>query len=140
MTAKKTKEYLDGSAREILRLLRLKNSRAEIVVLKDGEMNALRAKLKELVDFKGREAKKIVREKQVSVLSFPEPKGFPHPENGKKMMGEVYLNKDFARGRRDVILRLLIHGILHLAGYEHEGKRDTIRMEKREKEIFKKIF
>lgn len=70
----------------------------------------------------------------VDVLSFPEPKNFPRPR-GEKYLGEVYLNRAIARRDPDRGRRLFIHGLLHLLGYRHDLKRDTMEMEKREKEI-----
>ncbi len=75
-----------------------------------------------------------------NVLSFGEPEAFPHPETKKKMLGEVYLNKDLAvRGVQDLAY-LLVHGILHLMGYSHAKKNDTLEMEHLEQQICEKIF
>jgi probable rRNA maturation factor len=36
---------------------------------------------------------------------------------------------------REELLRLLIHGLLHLAGYDHEKDRQRLKMEKKEREL-----
>lgn len=70
----------------------------------------------------------------VDVLSFPHSDEFPSPGRGK-YLGEVYLNRTIIR--RDPVRgrHLFIHGLLHLLGYRHDSKRDTMEMEKREKSI-----
>ena len=34
---------------------------------------------------------------------------------------------------------LVVHGVLHLRGYEHENKRDALRMEAREIALLRRI-
>ncbi len=131
---------LESQAQTILRLLKVKKAKCDIYLLSNAEMNALRLKLKERKDFKGREARKISQEKRVNVLSFAEPEGFPHPESGKKTLGEIYINLSFAKGDPGALTRLLIHGILHLTGYTHQRKRDTIEMESKEKLLWHRIL
>jgi probable rRNA maturation factor len=47
----------------------------------------------------------------------------------------------FCHGKREHLLFLLIHGILHLLGYDHEQSRnEAARMRRREKHIFEKII
>ena len=75
-----------------------------------------------------------------NVLSFAEPKGFPHPETRRKLLGEVYVNKDLATYGFLELVYLLIHGILHLVGYSHEKKNDILNMEVLEREIYKKVL
>ncbi len=82
----------------------------------------------------------LPREKGLAnVLSFGEPAGWPHPEDGQERLGEVYLNLDLTESRLDKLIPLLSHGVLHLLGYDHKKKNDRIRMEKMEEEIIKKI-
>lgn len=73
------------------------------------------------------------------MLSFPlADKMYPF------LMGDVVVSTDTARRqaiRRKqkfdvVIIRLLIHGILHLVGYDHEISRsEAVRMGKKEREV-----
>ena len=74
----------------------------------------------------------------VDVLAFPEPKGFPHPETKTRPLGEVYLNSDLTRQPRE-LAELLLHGILHLAGYRHQKKDDNIRMQRKTERIWAQI-
>jgi ssRNA-specific RNase YbeY (16S rRNA maturation enzyme) len=105
-------------------------------LLDNKAMEELRAELILRPDFKGKEARKITKEKMVNVLSFPQPKGFPNPKFGKNYLGEVYLNQDFGKGDFEILGPLFIHGFLHLLGYRHDGKRDTMEMKKEEKRLW----
>lgn len=120
----------------LFRRLKLQKADFSLFLVPNRDMEAIRGKMALRPDFKGREADKIRREEQVGILSFPEPVGFPNPQTKAKNLGEVYLNYDFSEGDLDRLSYLLIHGLLHLLGYEHGGKRDRMEMEKLEKELF----
>ncbi len=137
----------------LLKAIRKPGADFYIHVVGNREMEAVRASLAARPDFKGREARKIRAEEQVNVLAFPEPAGFPHPDSAKPVLGEIYLNYDFhgehpaipvppglrkgsAAERYAVLGPLLVHGLLHLAGYEHWTNRDTIKMQNREKKLW----
>lgn len=68
----------------------------------------------------------------VDVLSFPENQDFPDPERKHLHLGEIHINSTIARTRPRRSVFLALHGLLHLLGYRHESKRDTIEMEKME--------
>jgi hypothetical protein len=74
-----------------------------------------------------------------SVLSFVEPKRFPHPETRGKFLGEICLNRDLRPSGERRLGRLLIHGLLHISGYSHDKKSDTLKMEKLEKKLTQKF-
>jgi len=120
----------------VLNKLKVKNSALELFLVSNSEMEGVRRELRMRPDFKGLEAQKIRQEESVSILSFPESMYFPHPERRGKMLGEIYLNYDFAKGETDLMSYLFIHGLLHLLGYEHTKNRDRMEMEKLEKELF----
>ncbi|MEK7174653.1 MAG: rRNA maturation RNase YbeY [Patescibacteria group bacterium] len=71
----------------------------------------------------------------VDVLAFPAPRRFPRPDRPEGYLGEIYLNEAFRRGSAKELVSMLIHGTLHLSGYRHGGKRDTIRMERQEEKL-----
>ncbi len=74
----------------------------------------------------------------VDVLAFPEDDSFPHPDDPNRI-GEVFLNWD-AFGSDYAHLRfLLVHGILHLLGYQHDEPRDIIEMENLEETLCRLI-
>ena len=61
---------------------------------------------------------------------------FPYHEEREIISGEVYINLDQARRQakkykvtiKNEVQRLVIHGVLHLVGYEDETKRQKKRM------------
>lgn len=122
----------------LMRSRRISSATAALFLLPNREMNVLKRSLSSRNDFTGKEARKIRAEKMVSVLSFPEPTRFPHPESrGKKFLGEIYLNSEWEGGGYGALAPLLVHGFLHLLGYRHEGKNDTIRMKVEEERLMK---
>lgn len=79
-----------------------------------------------------------------NVISFPQEEGKAEGRR-PRLLGDVVISADTAErharaaGIRpgEEILFLLIHGILHLAGYDHEGPAAERRaMEAKEKELF----
>ena len=94
------------------------------------------------------------------VLSFPNleevfgkainKKTFPddvNPENGKVDIGDVVINLDRAREQADAyghslnreISFLMVHGLLHLMGYDHMDPLDEKLMRGQEEEILAKF-
>ena len=74
----------------------------------------------------------------VDVLAFPESADFPHPDDPSRI-GEVLLNWDAFKGDFAHLRFLLVHGVLHLLGYTHDGERDTIDMETLERTLCRRI-
>ena len=74
----------------------------------------------------------------VDVLAFPEGEDFPHPDDPARI-GEIYLNWDAFQGDYARLRFLLVHGILHLLGYTHDGKDDTMAMEALETTLCRRI-
>ena len=75
------------------------------------------------------------RGKDVStnVLAFSAPENFPDPGSNYTNLGEVYLCPPFISKHGEDIDDLLLHGLLHVFGFNHENKSDRIKMEKLEK-------
>ncbi len=91
--------------------------------------------------------KKYRRENKVSsVLSFTEPKKFINPPDIFPL-GEIFFcpqkikndAKMFKIPYETRLIQLLIHGILHLKGYNHDSKKNGEKMKKKEKDIWKKL-
>ncbi len=72
---------------------------------------------------------------KTNVKSYPAPAGFPHPETSEKYLGEIYLNPDYISARKENFDHMLIHGFLHLLGYDHILDPDASKMESLEKEL-----
>ncbi|MBI3638300.1 rRNA maturation RNase YbeY [Candidatus Wolfebacteria bacterium] len=106
------------------------------------------------------------KNKSANILSFKEPENFPHPElwgaasgnrkKGEKLkqIGEMYLNltddkRQAVSDKRGAVAigchlsvvsrQLLIHGLLHLLGYTHNKKSDTIKMKKMEQLVMRTL-
>lgn len=83
------------------------------------------------------------RKGPTNVLAFPLAGG-PEPEVETSMLGDVVISIDTAlRESKEIgetlertIDRLIIHGVLHLLGYDHEkSAAEAKRMEKEEKRL-----
>jgi probable rRNA maturation factor len=80
------------------------------------------------------------------VLSFSLLEG-AHAERRGALLGDVVMGvgvaqRQAARGRRtldDELARLLIHGVLHLVGHDHERAEDTARMRSEERRLWRAI-
>jgi probable rRNA maturation factor len=83
------------------------------------------------------------RDRSTNVISFAMTEGFSgniHPE----ILGDIVISAETAL--RDALAAglqfgdemefLLIHGLLHLIGYNHENTKETRRMKKMEQELF----
>ena len=75
---------------------------------------------------------------------------FPLAENFERHLGDIVISlpqarkqaREFGSRLQEELLRLLIHGLLHLLGYDHEGvsKREALRTERKERELFQLIL
>lgn len=80
-----------------------------------------------------------------NVLAFPMWKGpGPDPETG--LLGDIVISADRAREEsrsigeqvHETFYRLLIHGLLHLLGYDHEqSEKEARRMEEEQKRLLR---
>jgi len=126
-----TERKLQFLAKKMLATLNQRNATLDIFLLPHAEIKALKMKLFK----KGNK----VRLQEPNVLSIPEPKTFPHPERKAKYLGEVYLNKDILKKSPERAAPLLLHGILHLLGYDHIKKFDAVKMELFEAKILERL-
>ncbi len=88
------------------------------------------------------------KNKPTTVLTFPSQKeNFIYPPR-ESIFGEIIIclsqvkkqAREIKINPSEWLVRLLIHSFLHLLGFEHKNKREANKMEKKEKEIFEKIF
>ncbi len=89
------------------------------------------------------------KDSPTDVISFAyreEP--FPEIDTGDEELGDIYISiekaaeqsADYGNDIQGEITRLLVHGILHLAGYDHEkGEDEAEKMRSLEEEILNKI-
>lgn len=101
---------------------------------------------------KMRSLNRVYRGKDAStnVLSFEEPKQFVYPNEQAKRKGEIYLNPEMssdwwakrskkkAEGFLDTRF-LLVHGVLHLFGFDHIEDEDAAKMERKEAAVMKAL-
>jgi rRNA maturation RNase YbeY len=86
------------------------------------------------------------REGPTDVLSFSLEEG-PHAERRGALLGDVVVSLETAerqarRARRrldDEVLRLLIHGTLHLVGHDHEEDEEARRMRAEERRLWRAL-
>jgi len=87
-------------------------------------------------------------DRTTDVLSFPQLDGFPFPPGSELMLGDIVINlhkaerqaKEYGVPFYDELKRLLIHGLLHLLGYDHEqGKEAEQKMQRRARQLSEHI-
>lgn len=84
------------------------------------------------------------KDKPTDVLSFPmyEP-GEAAPNDGERLLGDIVISVDTARRQaadydapiQNEMYRLLIHGILHVLGHDHEEPAERKAMEAEERRL-----
>lgn len=80
-----------------------------------------------------------------NVLSFPAPGGMPLPDGEPRPLGDIVLASgviaaealDAGKTLQDHCTHLLVHGCLHLLGYDHEDEAEAAEMEQLEIDILK---
>jgi probable rRNA maturation factor len=80
-----------------------------------------------------------------NVLSFPAPSGMPVPRGEPRPLGDVVLAHGViareaaqqGKSLHDHTAHLIVHGVLHLLGFDHETGADAEDMERLETSILK---
>jgi probable rRNA maturation factor len=81
------------------------------------------------------------KDKPTDVLSFGEDSKsiFPYPKI--KQLGEIVIcPSQIIEGSHTGLEQLLVHGFLHLLGYDHKTKKDLRIMEKKQKKYLTSFF
>ena len=88
------------------------------------------------------------RDKPTNVLAFPMREGefsTLHPH----LLGDLVISVETARRQSnrfgldemEMVILLMVHGVLHLVGYEHEGtKKGAREMTLKQKELFQQVI
>jgi probable rRNA maturation factor len=117
---------------KVLELLEQSHVELSVALVNNNEIRKLNAKFRQ-------------KDYPTDVLSFPAGKELP---TGVRLLGDVVISVERAqaqarqRGRtlNDEIATLLIHGVLHLLGYDHErSAKDARIMGRLEKKIYRKL-
>jgi len=115
------KRFLEKVAEKTLKILKIKISEISIVLVEDAKIKALNKKY--------RKSNKVT-----DVLAFDYGEIFICLPQAKKQA------KKLGHSPREELAILLIHGILHLAGYKDKTKKDLNKMLKKQEEICQKII
>ena len=83
--------------------------------------------------------------KMTNVLAFPMNDDI---SENRKLLGDIVISleaiiieaKKYKISKRKYLCKMIIHGLLHLLGYDHIKDHDFHEMNKIEKEVFKKII
>lgn len=120
------KSQIEGALSGALRFLGRTDCRVSVALLYDEEISLLNKKTK------GREG-------PAAVLSFEEPEEIPQVEKGAQYLGEIYLAPHTIKRKEMNPSMVAVHGLLHLLGYTHKRRSDTMKMESLEDEIIEAI-
>ncbi len=125
---------IEKTARQILDALGFPDAQLSVLIVDDDQIASLN---KNYLNHTG----------PTNVISFPMQEG-PFPEITPDVLGDVVISADTAhREAVDAdmpmmsrIYQLLIHGILHLVGYDHvHSREEAIRMERKSEELYERI-
>jgi probable rRNA maturation factor len=82
------------------------------------------------------------RDKATNVLSFPAAVGHGGPLLGDIVVAFEYVSeeaREAGRSLRDHLAHMLVHGMLHLLGFDHENEHDGEEMENFERRILAEL-
>jgi len=122
--AKRFESEIKKTTNKILKILGKDNVHLEIYLASPQKLRFLNKKYRK-------------KNKAANILSFEEPKDFLYPDKQRRI-GEIFLS-DSAVLNKEKLVPLLIHGILHLFGYQHQTKSDRIKMEKKEQRLLNNL-
>ena len=86
------------------------------------------------------------KKKDTDILSFPNEKANFYQKTIKKKkiyLGDLALSYNYINKQKlkfeDYLKKILVHGYLHLIGYDHNNTKNYLKMEKTQNKILKKI-
>ncbi|MFQ5541209.1 MAG: rRNA maturation RNase YbeY [Candidatus Binatia bacterium] len=128
ITARRVKE----KAERILEILNQNRAELSLAIVGNREIQKLNSRYRN-------------RDEPTDVLSFPSEGYLP---TGEKLLGDVIISVEQAKKQaregmkklEEELETLLIHGILHLLGYEHEGSvKEARRMRRMEEGVLRRL-
>ncbi len=114
-------------ARFVLDVLKKNNKVVDIFLLRQNRIHALNKQWHE-------------KDEPTNILSFAERdilEKFPELMLDKNYLGEIYISPDFVHKHRQSFDHMVVHGILHVLGYDHIQEKDAEKMEKVEQKILR---
>jgi probable rRNA maturation factor len=126
-------EILRACAERVLKALGLRESELSIALVDDSEIAGLNAQWRE-------------QARPTDVLSFSLLEG-DHADHRAGMLGDVVISVETAsrqaadrhRSLDDIVTRLMIHGVLHLIGHDHEDDTEARAMSAEERRLWKAV-
>jgi rRNA maturation RNase YbeY len=127
--------HLRKTAERLLEALRLQRAELSLVLVSDRVMHALNR------EWRG-------KDRPTDVLAFPQHDGARTGLPGERLLGDVVISIDTARTQAAEIghplraegERLLVHGLLHLLGYDHErSTAEARRMQRKERALLRAL-
>lgn len=128
-------ENLIWFGHRILEILSLESTSVSIVVSDAGGIQELNRRY-------------LGRDRPTNIISFPMREGEPIAGDAA-YLGDIVLSADAARKEaaeygyteEEMMLLYLVHGILHLSGYNHEdvSEKEVRRMETKQAEVFESL-
>lgn len=79
------------------------------------------------------------KDKATDVLSFGVSPKIVRPKGMPKSLGEIIISPEYIKQHKEDMAFMVVHGLLHLLGYNHLKSSDMIEMQKREKLLMKKL-
>lgn len=119
-------EKLQELAESALEELGIQNAFVDIYLVSDNLMAEINCRYRK-------------KKEPTTVLSFPAADG-PYPEINRRPLGEIYLAPCFIKKKKQNINDFLIHGLLHLADYNHKNHSESQKMEAKETELRQKLL
>ena len=127
---------LENMIGKIMRHLGCQNTEVSILLTKDKDIRLLNKEFRSI-------------DQPTDVLSFPQNQDEDPSIPGEKVLGDIAVSVDTAKIQankhglilKEEIVLLLIHGILHLLGYDHEvSEQEEKKMRSKTRELFKLAF
>ncbi len=120
-------------ARLVLKALALSDSELSIALVDDPEIEQLNSKWRQ-------------QPRATDVLSFSLLEG-AYPDHRAGMLGDVVISVETAarqaadrhRGLDEIVARLMVHGVLHLIGHDHEQDDEARRMAALERRLWQVV-
>lgn len=125
---------LKRTAEAVLSAAHLENAELSFVLVSDQRIRALNARYRH-------------KDRPTDVLAFPLREG-PFTRFNGNLLGDVVISMptakqqaaEFGHSLHDELVRLLVHGLLHLLGYDHErSAQEAVRMARRERAMLRAI-
>ncbi|MGN1222488.1 MAG: rRNA maturation RNase YbeY [Christensenellales bacterium] len=146
---KKTKKLLKKIAKQTFKFNKQKFRKLEVAVefVYDDEireLNKAQRNIDEVTDVLSFPNLDQVFGKKIDKYNFPDD---VNPENGKVVLGDIVINLNrakeqagsFGHSLTREIAYLMVHGLLHLMGYDHVDKLDASLMRAQEEQVLAKF-